>query len=147
MGMDGMVKVDWLVSGGTHCSSGFLRVKTSSPCKTWSAPNTPWAAGSLVTAHVESEEVESIRSNSAGDCTLANVPSLTGREDVVAGVSTRRGPMGCCHDRRPSALCEGSIPVGCRCFPLSYTHSETVLVTIHVVHGRLASHFCVTFEG
>jgi hypothetical protein len=137
-----MVKVDWLVSGGTHCSNGFLRVRTSSPCRTWSAPNAPWVADSSATAHVELEEVEGIRSNSAGDRTLANVPSPRGREDIVVGVSTRCGPVGCCHDRRPSALCEGSIPADCGCFPLSYTHSETVLATIHVVHGRLASHFC-----
>jgi hypothetical protein len=141
-----MVKVDWLVSGGTRCSSGFLRARTISPCRTWSAPSTRWVAGSLVTAHVESE-VEGIRSNSAGDRTSVNVPSLRGCGGVVAGVSTRCGPMGCCHDRRPSALCEGCIPVGCGCFPSSYTHSETVLATIHVVHGRLASHFCATFEG
>ena len=37
--------------------------------------------------------------------------------------------------------------VSCGRFSLSYTHSETVLALIHLVHGRFVSHFCVGFEA
>jgi hypothetical protein len=102
---DGTIKVDAFVHRGTRCSSGPLRTRTSSSCGTWSAPNTWSGTGLLVTTHAASG-AEGIRSDSAGDGTSPNTPSLGEREDVAAGVSTGSGPVCRCHDRWLSALWE-----------------------------------------
>jgi hypothetical protein len=131
----GMVKVD--VSEEGRFPIRFLRVRASSR----------WAVGSLAAAHVASEEVESIRLNLAGDSTPADALSLCELEDTAVGISTGSGPLGRCPDGRPSALCEGYVPVGCGRFSSLYAHFETVLATTQAVHGRLASHFYIGFEG
>jgi hypothetical protein len=142
-----MVKIDGLVPGEKHCSGGSLRARTSSPCGASSVPNTCRAAGPLATTHEASEEVEGIRPDFMGDGPPATTPSLNEWEGAIAGTSTGPGPLGGCRGRRPLALCEGYVPARCERFLWLYTHFEAVLAITHVVHGRLASHFCVAFEG
>ena len=97
----GTVKMDRLVPREKRCSSGSLQARTSSPCGGSSVPNTCPTAGSLVAAHIASEEVEGIRSDFAGDGTLANTPSLSEWEGAIAGISGGPRPLGGCRGRRP----------------------------------------------
>ena len=94
-----MVKIDWLVSRETHCSSRFRWTRTSSWCETFSVPSTCGATGSSVTVHVASEDVEDIGPNLGGDGTPPNIPSPGECERVVVGTSTGSGPVGRCPDR------------------------------------------------
>ena len=88
-----------LVSRRTHCSSGFLRARMSSPCGTWLSLNTRRTADSLVATRVASEDVEGIWSNFAGGGTSPNMPSVREWYGVAVGIWTRSGPLGRCPDR------------------------------------------------